>query len=98
MLEAESVLHWDLKSKGYRLYLEPRAKFNHLNFELLSSWIPAQFYSGRLFAGVRARGWCFLRRMLYTAAAPIIPVVRGRRIVGQLRRSRCPRRLSVLPQ
>ena len=26
MLESESVLHWDLRAKGYRLYLEPKAK------------------------------------------------------------------------
>jgi GT2 family glycosyltransferase len=84
MLKAESVLHWDLRAKGYRLYLEPKAKIAHLNFGLLPSWIRAQFHSGRLFAAVRARRWSPLRRLLYTGGALLIPLVRLRRILRQL--------------
>jgi GT2 family glycosyltransferase len=99
MLESESVLHWDLQAKGYQLYLEPAAKISHLNFGLLSSWIPAQFYNGRLFAATRARRWLPLRRLLYTGGAPLIPVVRFRRALQQLRRSGQRRNLppGVLP-
>jgi Glycosyl transferase family 2 len=101
MLEAESVLHWDLRARGYRLYLEPRAKIAHLNFGLLSSWIRAQLHSGRLFAAVRAQRWSPLRRLLYTAGAPLIPLVRLRRILQQFppagRQWHAPRRtLPVL--
>ena len=32
LLEAETLLHWDLKAKGYDLYLESEAKTSHLNF------------------------------------------------------------------
>jgi GT2 family glycosyltransferase len=87
MLESESVLHWDLQAKGYQLYLEPAAKISHLNFGLLSSWIPAQFHNGRLFAATRARRWSPLQRLFYTGGAPLIPVVRFRRALQQLRRS-----------
>jgi GT2 family glycosyltransferase len=99
MLESESVLHWDLQAKGYQLYLEPAAKISHLNFGLLSSWIPAQFYNGRLFAATRARRWSPLQRLFYTGGAPLIPVVRFRRILQQLRRSgqRCNLPPGVLP-
>jgi GT2 family glycosyltransferase len=99
MLESESVLHWDLQAKGYPLYLEPAAKISHLNFGILSSWIPAQFYNGRLFAATRARRWLPLRRLLYTGGAPLIPVVRFRRALQQLRRSDRRRNLppGVLP-
>jgi GT2 family glycosyltransferase len=99
MLESESVLHWDLQAKGYQLYLEPAAKISHLNFGLLSSWIPAQFYNGRLFAATRARPWSPLRRLFYTGGAPLIPVVRFRRALQQLHRSDRRRNLppGVLP-
>ena len=99
MLESESVLHWDLQAKGYQLYLEPAAKISHLNFGLLSSWIPAQFYNGRLFAVTRARRWSPLRRLLYTGGVPLIPLVRFRRILQQLCRSDQRRNLPprVLP-
>lgn len=97
MLESESVLHWDLQAKGYQLYLEPAAKVYHLNFERLSSWVPAQFHSGRLFAAARARQWPRLRRLLYVAGAALIPLVRLWRIlpyVGRLDLS-WPMRLQV---
>jgi hypothetical protein len=81
MLEAESVLHWDLQEKGHRLYLEPRAKISHMNFGVLSSWIPAQFHSSRMFAAVRARGWACSQRLLYAGAAPLIPAVRIWRMI-----------------
>jgi glycosyltransferase involved in cell wall biosynthesis len=99
MLESESVLHWDLQAKGYQLYLESAAKISHLNFELLSSWILAQFLSGRLFAATRARYWSLLQRLFYTGGAPLIPVIRFRRIFQQLRRSGQRRNLppGVLP-
>jgi hypothetical protein len=90
MLGAESVLHWDLRARGYRLYLEPKARIAHLNFGLQSSWMRAQFYSGRLFAAVCGRS----RSALVTAQAaalyrrcPLIPLVRLRRILQQLPQS-----------
>jgi GT2 family glycosyltransferase len=87
MLEAESVLHWDLRQKGYRLHLEPAAQIAHLNFGRLSSWVQAQFYSGRVFAASRARPWNPGRRALYALASPLIPFVRLWRIVEQTRES-----------
>ena len=87
MLEAESLLHWDLRAKGYQLYLEPAAKVFHLNFGRLSSWIPAQFHSGRVFGAARGRSWSPLRRLLYAGGAPFIPVVRVWRILRRARRA-----------
>jgi hypothetical protein len=83
VLEAESVLHWDLGAKGYQLYLEPAAKVSHINFERFSSWISAQFCSGRLFAVTRAKRWSFLRRLAYVGGTPLIPMVRLWRILRQ---------------
>ena len=99
MLEAESVLHWDLRSKGYQLYLEPAAKTSHLNFARLSSWIPVQFYAGRQFAATRAQNWSWLLRLIFTAGAPLIPLVRLWRIQKYVRRSiqSLPLLLSLMP-
>ncbi|MHB0858651.1 MAG: glycosyltransferase [Anaerolineae bacterium] len=83
LLEAESVLHWDLRSKGWRLYLEPQARVAHLNFERPRAWAAAQFHSGRVFAASRAQAWPLPRRLLYCVAAPLIPAVRFRRLLRQ---------------
>lgn len=96
MMHAETLLHWDLRAKGHRLYLEPAACVAHTNFSRWSSWLPVQFHNGRLFAGERARGMSWSRRLVYTAGAPLIPLVRLFRIarasVHALRR-----RWSCLP-
>ncbi len=80
MMEAETVLHWDLREKGHRLYMESTASVAHTNFSLWSSWIPAQFYNGRLFAGVRARQKSPSWRLMFVLGFPLIPVVRLWRI------------------
>jgi GT2 family glycosyltransferase len=80
MMSAETLLHWDLRAKGHQLYLEPAASTAHTNFSRWSSWLPVQFYNGRLFAGERARGMSGLRRLVYTVGAPLIPLVRLARI------------------
>jgi GT2 family glycosyltransferase len=87
MLDAESVLHWDLRQKGHQLLLEPDAQIAHLNFGRLSSWLQAQFYSGRVFAASRATSWGLARRAGYALASPLIPLVRMNRIVKQTHNS-----------
>jgi hypothetical protein len=37
MMQAETVLHWVLRSKGHRLFLESTANVAHVNFSLWSS-------------------------------------------------------------
>jgi len=96
MIEAESVLHWDLGAKGYQLYLEPAAKTFHLNFERFSSWKSAQFHSGRLFAVTRAKRWSLLRRLFYIGGTPLIPVVCLWRILRHLRRTQ--KQYHLFPQ
>jgi hypothetical protein len=99
MLDAESVLHWDLRAKGHELYLEPAAQIFHMNFGRLLSWLPAQYYSGRVFAASRAQEWRILQRLVYAIAGPLIPAIRFRRILSQVRRSDCWKQLpsGVLP-
>lgn len=86
MMEAETVLHWDLKSRGYEIRLDEHAKIQHWNFSRLSSWLTAMFYSGRVFAGSRMKEerWTVLRRLLFTAGSPLIPAVRFIRLCPKL--------------
>jgi GT2 family glycosyltransferase len=88
MLNAESVLHWELRARGHRLYLEPAAKTRHFNFSRLSIYLRATFLHARTFAAERARGgrWGPLRRLAYATAWPLIPLVRLRRVFRDLRR------------
>jgi hypothetical protein len=88
MLEAESVLHWDLRRQGHQLYLEAEAKTFHLNYSLLGPTIPLRFQGGRMFAAARATPWSLIRRLAYAAASPLIPFVRIQRVVRDLRRAR----------
>jgi hypothetical protein len=89
MLQAESVMHRDLRARGYQLYLEPAARTQHLNISRLSSWLSVAFYSGRSFAAERARcgHWSLPRRLLYAASAPLIPFVRLQRGLRDFQRT-----------
>lgn len=84
MLDAESVLQWDLRARGHRLYLEPKARTFHQNFSRRAPSLPLRFNGGRLFAAARAREWPAWRRALFTAAAPAIPLVRFLRIAREV--------------
>jgi hypothetical protein len=98
-LEAETVLHMALRSQGKRLVVEPRARTAHTNFGRFAIWLPVQYHCGRVFASERARHWRWVRRLFYTAAAPLIPAVRLARALGHLRASReqRPALLRLLP-
>jgi hypothetical protein len=87
MLEAESILHWDLRAKGNRLYLNAKAKTYHLNYSLLRPTLVLRFLGGRLFAAARGRKWPFWHRLLFGLGSPLIPFRRGHRIVRDLRRA-----------
>jgi hypothetical protein len=73
LLDAESVLHWDMRAHGHRLYLEPAARTHHLNPSRLLPWLPNRLRAGRSFAGSRARGWPWPRRLYYTLGALLLP-------------------------
>ena len=91
LLEAETVLHLELRARGRRLLVEPRARSAHTNFGRLDIWFPVQFHCGRVFAAERARHWGWARRAFYAAASPLIPFVRFVRTFRQLGRASGPR-------
>lgn len=86
LLGREGGLLGELRAKGHRFYLEPEARYYHVNPSLLSSTAELRFNSGRLYGAERAaRGrWSLSRRLLYVAGGPLIPFVRFRRIRREL--------------
>jgi hypothetical protein len=86
LMEAETVLMWDLRSKGHRLLLEPAATTAHMNFGFWSSWLPVMFLNGRAFADTRSKGWPVAKRIAFVAASPLIPLVRLVRAAAHARR------------
>lgn len=86
ILEAESVMQWDLGTRGHRFYLEPAARTRHTNIDTIRPSISHRFHGGRLFAANRSREWSPGRRLLYVLGSPLIPLVRLARLARHARR------------
>ena len=86
LLEAESVLHWDLGAQGFRLAIEPRARSRHKNFARFWPSLGLRFQSGRLFASSRAMTWSAPRRLVFAAGSPVLPALRTWRLRARIRR------------
>jgi hypothetical protein len=95
MLDAESVLHWDLRRKGHRLYLEGTARTFHENFSRPMPCLALRFNGGRLFAAARSSAWPAWRRLLFVLGSPCIPLLRFVRIARELFVGGRPRHLFV---
>lgn len=95
MLKAEIIMQWDLCARGHRLYIDSAARVYHVNFELLRSWLPVQLHAGRIFAAVRSRGWRPSRRTAYALGSPVIPLIRLRHVLRQIRLRRAGSGLPV---
>ena len=94
LFESESILHWDLRRRGFELFVEPRARVRHRNITQFRAAVTEHFHNGRCFGSLRSRDWGFGRRALYAAASPLIPLIRLRRILRQIRSSG---RTGILP-
>jgi predicted dehydrogenase len=95
LMEAESVLQWDLRSRGHSLYLETAARVSHTNFAFWSVFVPVQIVNARVFADTRRRGWSPLKRLAFAAGSPLIPIVRLTRTIRDARRAKVPGGLLV---
>jgi hypothetical protein len=97
MMEVETIFHWELRRKGHRFYLEPRATTAHVNVSLPWPWLVERFNAGRWFAGARSWRWPLVRRLLYAAGSPLIPLIRMRRTLLDIRQARQGYLLRILP-
>ena len=88
MLIYEAALHEDLRRQGGELVLSEAARVRHLNVSVPRSWLRERFHVGRAFSAARARPWPLWRRVVYTVGAPLIPLVRLRRLLPVARSAR----------
>jgi hypothetical protein len=96
LMEAETVLFWDLRRRGYTLLFEPAARVRHTNFSRLGPFLQVLWHLGRAFGGKRAEPWSVARRAAYALAAPAIPLIRLSHVVRSVVDNRVPlRRLLV---
>jgi hypothetical protein len=86
MMQAPTILHWDLQAKGHRLYLEPEAKVYHVNISRLRSFMLDHFYGARMFAAARAQDWTWIRRLFYAGGTPLLIPRTLRRWLGHIHR------------
>lgn len=96
LMEAETVLFWDLRRRGYTLLFEPAARVRHTNFSRLRPYLQVKWHLGRAFGGKRAEPWSFVRRAAYTLAAAAIPLIRLGHVVRAAVDNRVPLRRVLL--
>ena len=96
LMDSEILLHWNMRERGYRLYLDPAAKIYHVNISSLAAWLCERFYTGRRFASTRSQSWSLPRRLFYAAGAAFIPLLRLSRVLRDL--SHSSQREVVLPR
>lgn len=76
LMEAETVLMWELRTRGHTLLFEPAATTAHTNFSRLGVWLDAQWHLGRVFAATRTARWSRVKRTAYALGSPAIPLIR----------------------
>lgn len=76
LMEAETLLLWDLRARGHTLLFEPAATAAHTNFSRLGVFLDVMWHVGRVFAATRADGWPLHKRAAYAAASPAILAIR----------------------
>jgi len=99
MMRIETILHWALRRQGHRFCVEPRAITYHTNVSRPSAWLGERWHAARIFAAERSRTWLWPRRLLFAVGSPVIPMLRTRRIIREIRRAGLQRRLlpGILP-
>lgn len=77
LLNAEPILQWALRARGAGIYIEPAARFWHLNETSLPS-LKGFFWWNRCFARTRSSfyGWGLGRKVLDLLSSPLRPWVR----------------------
>jgi hypothetical protein len=101
LLEREGGLHAELRARGHRFYLQAAARADHQNVSRPLPALALRFHAGRLAAASRAArgGWPAWRRLAHAAAFPLVPLVRLRAALRDVRRAGRSRELfpRVLP-
>ncbi len=97
LMDAETLLHWDLRARGQRLYLDSAVRARHMNFSRWRPWLGAQFHSGRLFGGLRAQSMAAYTRAVFVLGSPLIPALRLIRLLRSQGKAVRRRPACILP-
>jgi hypothetical protein len=96
LLRYSEAVNAALRERGGSLYLEQRARTFHVNVSRATSWVVERSAAGRAYAASRAAEWPAWRRAAYALGSPLIPLVRGRRVLRDIRRT--GRSAELLPR
>ena len=83
VLELESPWLWKESERGATLLCVANARSHHFNFSVLGPALPLRYQGGRVFGSNRARAWSLPKRVMWTAALPLIIAVRWKRALEQ---------------
>lgn len=85
-LEAETLMHHRMREAGDELYLEMRARVRHMNMEHYRACAGEWLGFSRVYAARRGADWGRLRRLVYAAGSPLLPLIRLPRMMVAARR------------
>ena len=90
LMLAELFLHRALRARGHKFWIEPSAATHHVNSSRLAPALRHAWLGGRLYGGLRSRfdSWSFARRIIYAGGSVLIPLLRLRRVIPEIRRTR----------
>lgn len=89
MLIRTNIMHMDLRARGYRLYMENKARTNHVNVSRTSSILFDLFYNGQLYTAALAqyKRWSISKRILHALLEPLIILKHFRGTLQSIRRA-----------
>lgn len=85
LYQSERAFHYRLQQDGCTIWRAPDARLQHLNISRSWQCLRHSFFGGTMFGQYRGRGMSLGERMVRTAAAPLVPLVRLKRIFGAVR-------------
>ena len=90
LLLAELFLHQALRARGHKFWVEPAAATRHVNASRVGPALHHAWVGGRLYGGLRYgfEAWSLPRRIVYAGGSFLIPLLRLRRVLPEMRRTR----------
>lgn len=87
LYQSERTFHYRLARDGRQIVFTPDARLGHLNISSGRQALRHAFLGGALFGRYRSRGMGPVERVVRTAGAPTVPLLRFGRILGQVARA-----------
>ena len=87
-MDAEILLQGEIRAAGGQLYLDMDVRVAHMNVESYRAASREWRAFSRVYAARRAANWGLLRRAVYAAGSPLLPMIRLFRLIRTARRDR----------